>query len=787
MSSRRRNRGRVHCRVCGLSRITCRYDDEFDFALGAWPRHLSIRSRLLLLVLGVWLPAVVGFGLLANQAYRNEQELGRRGVEEMARGLNLLVERALDMRAAVGRTLAGSLALREGDLADFEREAGRVAQASESSVGLVDGRGHWLQAGGQLRPGLVLPGEEGRPGLVQSEVSAFLAAGSDDQAPVVAVYAPEPGLAEQRINVAVTFPVAVIQGVIEAQRPFEGGLIVGVLDRRQRVVARSVDPERWIGKRATGPLGDRATNDISGFGRSVSLDGVATSSYLSQDNRYGWQIVVAVPQANLARTAQKLTFQTILASAVLLLIGLAVAFHNAHRIGSAVHALQGAAGELGHDRVPPRHQTGVREADEVSVALHRAGVVIQESTRQLEARVHAAVQEAKDAQQRLLDSQKHEAIGRLTGGLAHDFNNLLQAINSALEILEHRSVDQTERGVVQAALRATTRATDLVRQMLAFGRSQPLRAEAIDPGELLRGSQLLTSKAVGERVQLRIEVDAGLPRVMVDPTQLELAVLNLVFNARDALGEAGGWIVVAMRRAVEADFSAHGPRGDFICLDVIDDGPGMDAEVRSRAFDPYYTTKSKNRGSGLGLAQVLTFARQSGGDAWIISEPGHGSRITMMLPVAGDAGPQGHGPAGAPAPSAVVTADGAAPLHVLMVEDDALVSGVVVPALEQAGHRVTHCETADDAQALMATSCQFDVLCTDIMMPGRLSGLDLVRWCRREWPSLPVVVASGYSAQQAPDDVIVLHKPYSIDVLSRALHEVIGRVDRDVLAQRTTA
>ncbi len=717
---------------------------------------------------------MVGFGLLANQAYRNEQELAQRSIEEMARGLNLLVERALDTRAAVGRALAGSSALRDGDPGAFQLEAGRVAQASESSVGLIDARGHWLGAGGRNEPGLVLPEDGAVPPLARTDIAAMLVLRREDEVPVVAVYAPEPGLGEQRVNVAVTFPVAVIQGVVEAQRPYEGGLIVSIMDRQQRVVARSVNPERWIGKQATGELSQRASRDRSGFGQSMTLDGVEASSYLSQDNRYGWRVVVAIPQANLARTAQKLTFQTVTASAVLLLIGLAVAFHNAQRIGAAVHALHGAAGELGLDKVPARHETGVREADEVSLALHRAGVILQQSTRELEARVREAVQEAKDAQQRLLDSQKHEAIGRLTGGLAHDFNNLLQAINSALEILEHRSVDDTDRSVVQAALRATTRATDLVRQMLAFGRSQPLRAEAIDLGELLRGSQLLTRKAVGERVALHVDVTPGLPRAMVDPTHFELAVLNLLFNARDALGEAGGRIVVTVRPAVAADFSAHGPHGEFVCLDVSDDGPGMDAEVRSRAFDPYYTTKPKGSGSGLGLAQVLAFARQSGGDAWIVSEPGHGSRVTMMVPVAWSS-ERGEGEAGTEARSAPVAEDGAARLHVLMVEDDPLVSGVVVPALEQAGHRVTHSETADEAQALLASSRQFDVLCTDIVMPGQLNGLDLARWCRRERPALPVVVATGYSAEQAPDRVIVLHKPYSIDVLSSALHEAISR------------
>lgn len=751
---------------------------------------MSIRSRLLLLVFGVWLPAVVGFGLLANQAYRNEQELASRRIEEQARSLSLLTERALDTRAAVSRVLASSAAVRDRDLGDFHREASRVAQASESTIGLLDAHGHWLSPPGRARgapgqPAFDLPDQQGIPPLARGEIEANLAYQRDDGKPIITVLAPEPGVVEQHVNVVTLFPVASVQALIEAQRPFEEGVVVAVMDRRQRVVARSVDPQRWIGKSATGEISRLANGGHSGFVTSVTLDGVSSSSYLSPDNRYGWRVVIAVPQANLARSAQKLTFQTVAGSAVLLLIGLAVAFHNARRIGSAVHALHGAAGELGEDQVPPRLRTAIREVDEVGTVLNRAGSMIQESTRQLEARVREAVQEAKDAQSRLLEAQKHEAIGRLTGGLAHDFNNLLQAIHSALEILELRSATDADRSVIEAALRATIRATDLVRQMLAFGRSQPLRSEAVDLGELIRGSQLLSSKAVGERVRLSFEVEPDLPRVLVDPTQLELAVLNLLFNARDALAEAGGRIFVTLRRAGPADHHrAHGSSGEFVCLDVSDDGPGMADEVISRAFDPYYTTKPKGRGSGLGLAQVLAFARQSGGDAWIDSRAGEGSRVSLMLPIA-DGSACGLPVADSRRDVASVE-PGTAPLHVLMVEDDPLVSDIVVPALEQAGHRITHCSSADAAMALLERGRAFDVLFSDIVMPGRLSGLDLAAWCRRECPTLPVVLATGYSDQQAPPDRVVLSKPYSIETLIRSLIDAIGRAEREAVVNETS-
>jgi nitrogen-specific signal transduction histidine kinase/CheY-like chemotaxis protein len=359
--------------------------------------------------------------------------------------------------------------------------------------------------------------------------------------------------------------------------------------------------------------------------------------------------------------------------------------------------------------------------------------------------------------------QKMEAIGRLAGGVAHDFNNLLQTISTAHQVLDRHVAEGPQRRILQGAMRATAKAADLIRQMLAFGRAQPLQPQPVSLADLILTSRELTGRAVGERVRLTAAIEPDVPPVFVDPIQLELAMLNLVFNARDAMPE-GGSIVISARLAAADEVTAL-PGGPYVCLAVTDDGPGMDASTRARAFEPYFTTKPVGAGSGLGLPQAQAFARQSGGDIRLDSAPGRGTKVSLFLPAT-------HASVPAAAQGDVPRRPQRA-LKVLMVEDDVLVSSVVVPALESEGHRVALCGTADEAMKRLLSGEPFDVLFTDVVMPGRLTGMDLVQWCRRHRPDLPSVAATGYTAQAADSDTQVLRKPYGLDALLNALQSAV--------------
>jgi signal transduction histidine kinase/ActR/RegA family two-component response regulator len=410
----------------------------------------------------------------------------------------------------------------------------------------------------------------------------------------------------------------------------------------------------------------------------------------------------------------------------------------------------------------------VSEADDVSVALHEAGLRAREASKVLERRIEAAVHQAEQAQAKLLEGQKHEAIGRLTGGIAHDFNNLLQTISTSLQVLDKTTSDARHRKVLESSMRACTRAADLVRQMLTFGRMQAQRPKPLNLRDFMLDHQELMLRAVGSRVRLSASIDPGLPGVYVDPTQLELAMLNLLFNASQAMPE-GGSVDITARMAESSETASLGTI-PCVCIQVVDDGPGMPPDVLARAFEPYFTTKPIGAGSGLGLAQVKSFARQSGGDVLLDSGPGRGTRACILLP----ASDLPVAPEQGPAQEVVVQR----PLKILMVEDDVLISSVVVPALEAEGHQVQLCSTADHALPVLSEGAEFDVVFTDIVMPGKLSGLDLMNWCLEHRPTLATLVTSGYAKELKNSQVQVLNKPYGMRSLLAALQRAVDEKRR---------
>lgn len=721
---------------------------------------MSIRTRLLLLVFAVWLPAVVGFGLLARSNYLKEEEAARLNIRQLGQSLNAVVERELDKRAVMATTLSASSTLRSGDIEGFHREARTAARESESWVTVVD---RTTQYASSLMPvPVTLARAPGAPFSTGGAQVFFNPAPVRMPGPVVGLFAPLPDAQPVRYNVAVSFDPALLQARVQ-QYSYPAGGVASIVDQNQRVMARSRDGAKWLGQEATGEVKRRAQAGGEGFARSVTLDGVPALTYVARPNRFQWTVVIALPLAALTHTARRLTLQAFTASGLLLLIGLGLALYASRRISAPVLALEQAAAELGRDRVPPRLVTGVKEADDVSQALHQAGLSAQESSRVLALRVAQAVEQAEQAQARLLEGQKHEAIGRLTGGLAHDFNNLLQTISMGLQVLDRSVAEGPQRRMVQAGLRACAKAADLVRQMLTFGRAQPLQARAVDLKDFVLSSRDLISKALGERVRLTATIEPGLPPVLADPTQLELALLNLVFNARDAMTQ-GGNVVLAGRAATREEAASFGD-GEMVCVEVSDDGPGMDGVTAARAFEPYFTTKPVGAGSGLGLSQVFAFARQSGGDARLDTAPGKGTRVSLFLPVSEQ--PE------APEATAGVAPANPRQLHVLMVEDDVLVSSVVVSALEAAGHRVRLCQTGDEALAVLGQEDGFDILFTDVVMPGTVTGADLATWCRAHRPLLPVLIATGYTAQALDQQAQVLRKPYGVDSLLAALQRAV--------------
>jgi len=382
-----------------------------------------------------------------------------------------------------------------------------------------------------------------------------------------------------------------------------------------------------------------------------------------------------------------------------------------------------------------------------------------------------------EAERQLRQAQKIEAIGQLTGGVAHDFNNLLMVILGGLSMIERPGDPARRVRVLEGMRQAAERGASLSRQLLAFARRQPLKAEPVDLRAQLDGMRDLLDRALRGDVHVRTDLAEDLWTILVDPAELELVLLNLCVNARDAMPE-GGTIRIVARNAPEAE--QRGQRGDFVRLSVSDSGVGMSAEVLTRVFEPFFTTKEVGKGSGLGLPQVYGFAEQSGGSVRIESEVGQGTTVILTLPRTNRA------PAEAAPSVDVGRLQPEASGLVLLVEDDDEVAGLVTDMLRELGYQVTRAASAEEALGALADVRTIDVVFSDIMMPGRLNGLDLAREIRLRRPGLPVLLTSGYAdaaiREAARENVAVLRKPYDIQTLAETLGAMMERRSGDVNA-----
>jgi CheY-like chemotaxis protein len=360
-----------------------------------------------------------------------------------------------------------------------------------------------------------------------------------------------------------------------------------------------------------------------------------------------------------------------------------------------------------------------------------------------------------------------EAIGQLTGGIAHDFNNLLMVILGGLTMFE-RSVEPERRKLLIEGIRqAAQRGAALTRQLLAFSRRQPLQARPVDLVRQLGGMRELLDRSLGDATQVELKFAQDLWPVHVDPGELELVVLNLVVNARDAM-PSGGTIRIHAENL--APNEAGELSGDYVRVSVIDTGTGMTPDVKDHAFEPFFTTKAVGKGSGLGLAQVYGFAKQSGGSVQIHTAVGRGTSVILMLPRStGRPRDQSEDAATRPALHAEQRSAGS----VLLVEDNDDVAVLVSEMLQELGYRVERAANASSALQTLTRATAIDVVFSDIMMPGEMDGVELGRQIRLRQTNVPVLLTSGYAhgaVQRAEREGFrVLPKPYDLPALATAL------------------
>ena len=388
---------------------------------------------------------------------------------------------------------------------------------------------------------------------------------------------------------------------------------------------------------------------------------------------------------------------------------------------------------------------------------------------------HRAEQALHEAEKRLRASQKMEAIGRLAGGVAHDFNNLLTIMLSCAELLARSSPTGSTAATYLADISgAAQRGAALTRQLLAFSHQQPMQPRVFALNTVVLELKAMLGRLIGENIELVTELDADAGSVRADRSQVEQVILNLVVNARDALGERGGRILLATAGASvtrAGDGHEDLAPGKYATLIVKDDGSGMTEEVKAHLFEPFFTTKPHGKGTGLGLATVYGIAKQSGGRVEVRSALGEGAELRVLFPAVNEAAPE-------PAATVPSTLSPGGHELVLLVEDEALLRRVVGDILIAAGYRVARAANADEALAMFEDaqrrSERIDVLLSDVVMPG-LSGRELAVRLKRASPGLPVLFMSGYEerASEVRGDEPVIAKPFTASALARRVREVL--------------
>jgi signal transduction histidine kinase/ActR/RegA family two-component response regulator len=722
---------------------------------------VTIRSRLLLLVLSVLLPGMLGVAWLIASTYEAERDAHERTLRDTARALSMLVDGELSRRAAIAHVLAQSpaldrpQALDEEGLLGFERLARRAMQG-------LDG---WVE----LRaPGKVLlstrvpenvPSES--PGPAELKTTAVMLplapiAGAAPGAPqeLHAAWV-EPVVRDGRLlyNLVVTVRPSELQRMLQTQAPHPGW-IGTVMDSSGHLVARLPGGAAYIGRQGSADLRNRMAASTEGPFESVSLDGVATAGYFST-SPLGWSFVSAMPREEFAGRMPQAVLRVAIGALVLLTLAMAGAVWVSRRIERPMRALKRLAQDLQAGRPVLAKPTGMAESDEVADALVTAGREMARGRAELERSVAQAVERTRQVEQRGAQSQRVVALGRLTGGVAHEFNNLLGVISNSMHLMQRHPSAAELQGPLSATQRSVDKGSALTQHLLRFSGRRPVRVQTLALGRYLPEVQDLMRSVLGRRIEISVQVTSNVWPVRVDANELDLALVNLALNAHDAM-PAGGELRLRACNAEAADkegLEDLAP-GDYVLLTVSDDGLGMDPALVEHAFEPFFTTKTVGQGPGLGLSQVHGFATQAGGAARLASTPGVGTTVSLLLPVAVEQESRPFAPTFDAPPQSIAGAT------VLLVEDDEALGDVTAALLMAHGAKVLRAGDVGAALSLLDQGAAVDVVLSDVVMPGPMDGVALARRLRERRPRLPVVLISGFSNTAiAEGEFIELRKP----------------------------
>ncbi len=728
---------------------------------------MSILSRLVLLVLAVLIPAMLASLVGMFHVYQERERSVERSLVEMSRALALVVDREIGRRENTLSLMSLAPSLVRDDLPTFGAYLRDAAHEAQAELILFDGQGQAVLGSAAFAATVIPPDSLMRGRRVASGAmisNTFVPASGEKSFAVVMPVIRE---GKQVYRLAMISPITQFQKVLtDLDLPAQWTGVV--LDSDGVIVARNRDPADHVGSHANPDVLKHLSSGTQGVFHSTTRDGLPSLAAFNKAPGSGWTFLAALPESEINRSATDALKALALVAMILLAAALLLAARVGRSIVKPMRILTRQAESLGRGDLVEAGNTGLRETDVVSDSMGKASRLIRTANGTMERRVSEAVAASHRSQAALLQSQKLEALGRLTGGIAHDFNNLLQTLSTGLHIIGLLTDKPDAKGALDSCKRAVGRAAKLTRQLMAFGRNQVSEARRIDLRNQLLGMEDLLRGALRSDIALRLDLAEDLWPVHADPLQFELAVLNLAINARDATPGNGNVLISAENVVARPGEVAGLQVGDYVKLAFADDGEGMSAEVLEKALDPFFTTKAPGKGSGLGLAQVYGFVQQSHGVVTLSSKPGRGTAVSFYLPrsVAGDRTE--------PATDSTPGASCGGGASVLVVEDDVLVRDVIGPALAAHGFRVTLAADGDEALAMLDGTPP-DIVFSDIVMPGSMNGVRLAEVLLERFPDLPVVLATGYSeAAGIPKDIKTITKPYEIGAVISALQEALN-------------
>jgi len=732
---------------------------------------VSIRSRLVWLVIAVIAPALA-FALYGTYAvYRTQSAKIDQGMAEVSRAVALSVDRELARYATIVSTLAASPTIVRGDVRAFHERLQQTRLAIGANVTIFDPAGTPL-ADTDHPYGTSLPNS---PALNTFGPDTELDVSPSFLDPItgqrnIAIRRPVFRNSEIVYHLAMTFPVSAI-GVLLEQQMLPKTWIGVILDQNHTLIARTRDPDQHLGKRASADFVSQLQDSAGADGKVVSVtrDDLQVTTFFSHAQASGWTVLIAIPRNDLLASVLAPLGTVVLGILVVLALAVVLAIAVGRTITRPLAQLDEAASALARGEVFESPATGIDETDRTARVMADASVRIHRSSQEMADRVRDAVIQAERSHLALLQGQKLEALGNLTAGISHEFNNLLQSMTMGLQLAEMLSSNPRAKRAIEGCQRSARRATRLTRHLMTFSRTRTADPERVDLRVLVLGMHELLIGALPNRVVLEMRLPEGEWPAFVDAVQFELAVLNLAINARDAMAEGGPLIIDLHQCSLPCDNPFNLSPGPYLCIVVEDTGCGMTPEVQAHIFEPFFTTKPVGEGTGLGLAQVYGFARQSGGAVSVYSEVGKGTRISILLPrieAVAPSEPQ-------KSRSAVRVAREA---RVLVVDDDDEVRDAVTAMLEELGYQVDEAPNAAVALDRLADPEQpnIDVLFSDIVMPGPLDGIALADEVHRLYPSIRIVLATGYSTRlMASSGYQVLAKPFNQEALADTLSAML--------------